>query len=94
MPQPLQHFVHRVVMVDAVGKPDALRIFDELLEIIGIAIAAVRADHRGEQLSNTQVVLEILVIDDVAARKRCLRQVVGQFLFPERQCVEARHLVT
>ena len=42
-------------MVNAVGKPDAFRIFEELLEIITVAIAAVRGDDRRKQLPNTQI---------------------------------------
>ena len=71
-------------MVDAVGKPDALRVLDELPEVLAPAVAAVRADDRREQLADTQVVLVILVVNDVAPGERRLRQVVGQFLFPER----------
>ena len=81
-------------MMDAVCEPDPLGVLDEFLEIFTVAIAGVGAHDRRQKRANAQVVLVILVVDDVPAGQGRLRQVVGQFLFPERQLVEAGNLVS
>ena len=80
-------------MVDTVSKPQTLRVLDQFQEVLVFAVAGVRADNRRQQLANTQVMLVILVVDDVAPGEGRLRQVIGQLFLVERQIAKARYLV-
>ena len=80
--------------MDAVGKPHALRVLEQCDEVAACAITSVAANDHRKHLADAQIVLVVLVVEDVPAGQRSLRQVIREFLLLQRQLIETRHPIT
>ena len=77
-----------VVVVDAVGEPEALQVDLEGAEGVGLAVYGEVGIDRLERLADQEIVLAVLVEGDVAAVKGSLGETVDETLLLERQLLE------
>ena len=82
-----------IVVVDAVGEPDAFNVGHELGPAGVVPVAFVARDDGLEGAADLEVVLVVLVEDDVPAADGGFAEVIDQFLLGRRQGLEPGHLV-
>lgn len=82
-----------VVVVDAGGEPEALQIDFKGAEVVVGAVALVVGIHFLKGTADAEVVASVLVEEDVAAREGGFLEVIDEGFLPQRELVEAGHLV-
>ena len=82
-----------IVVMDAVAEKHAFGVDQEVLPLLALAFAFVVLEDVLEDMADFQIVFEILVPGNVAARLGSFRKVIDVGFLLEAQFVPARHLV-
>ena len=80
-------------MVDAAREPNAFQIDDKRLPVGIVLLSVVVRVDVFQDLPYLQAVLAVLVPEDVPSEQGCLSEMIDEQFLPERQKLEARHVV-
>ena len=81
------------MMMNAVGEEYSLGIYEEVLELLTVAVAFVFVEDVLDDSADTQVVFAVLVPVDVASPFRSLAEVIDIFLLLEAEVLPSFYLV-